>query len=150
MTGSVVEFSLVDANATVALVVGTSAVSIFGAPKTQISYHANLSKGTYDCVETSSNVSKKAKTEPWGPDSCKVSPVLVASDAFPASRGSVGHPQCAGACTFFHRGGCKFGILCTDCHVTGCTKNRVRSNKRGIQRRLRSKASASIANSSCT
>lgn len=150
MTESVVEFSLVDSNATVALVIGTIAISIFGAPKTRIAYHTNLLKGSYDCVEMGSNISKKAKTEPWEPGFCKGGQVLVSSQGFPASQGSIGHPTCAGACTFFQRGGCKFGILCNDCHVIGCSKGRIRSNKRGIQRRLRSKASASLANSNCT
>lgn len=148
--GSVVEFSLKVANATAMLVAGTEAVSIFGAPHARVAYQVNLLKGAYDCLDVSSHTTKRAKTEPCESSTAMVCPVLVSSTAFPASRGSVGHPVCAGACAHFIRGSCKFGILCNDCHVEGCMKGRTRMNKRGIQRRLRNKSSSARDNTNFT
>eukprot|EP00929_Paragymnodinium_shiwhaense_P053279 TRINITY_DN26665_c0_g1_i1.p1 TRINITY_DN26665_c0_g1~~TRINITY_DN26665_c0_g1_i1.p1 ORF type:complete len:719 (+),score=122.29 TRINITY_DN26665_c0_g1_i1:114-2270(+) len=135
----VVEIVVTPPNAPIFLVAhgGNEMLRAYGSARSNFSYCKNAARGSFDCKEVRSDVSSaRAKTDP-----CV---------ALPASRGSRGHPCCRGACAHFaKRGQCKFGYMCDDCHIRGCTKGRTRKNKRGIKSRLQFKVAAATSTSSC-
>ena len=143
----VVEFVREDPSAVVPLAVGVDAAGVCGASACRCGFCWSPLEGTYDCFcHVSDGSAERARAGPWSSRGTGAG-AYVDDECFPAarrvfapSRGSHGHPACAGACAHFHgKGGCRFGLMCVDCHAPGCTTPRARANERPPRQRERAR-----------
>lgn len=136
----VVEFEL-EFNTTVWLEARGVTVSVFGAQPEDL-YRVNVVAKAFE-ERPPPDKARRPKSEPSRLGSQWVD-VCISGEGILPSRGSAGHPDCAGACHHHASSrGCRFSAECVDCHIPGCTARRKRKKlgKRERDRRAQGKLS---------